>query len=282
LATKASVDRLHERQDNRERRDEQQAVLDWLTLIDYASQQNDFINRRQPGTGQWLLDSVLFQEWVKRSKQTLFCPGIPGAGKTMITSIVVGDLYKRFRNDATVGIAYIYCNFKRKHEQTLEDLILNLLKQLAQSQSSLPNSVKGLYEHHQQKRTRPSFDEICKALHSVAAVCSSVFIAVDALDECQISGGYRTRFLSEILSLQAKYGANIFTTSRINDEIAKVFTGAASLKIHARDDDVGAYLSERMLLQQSVYSIVLIRRIRRKLRLAVRIRYGELSIRTVR
>jgi hypothetical protein len=32
----------------------------------------------------------------------------------------------------------------------------------------------------------------------------------------------------------------------------------------------------------SEYSIVLIRRIRRKLRLAVRIRYGELSIRTVR
>lgn len=164
---------------------------------------------------------------------------------------MVGDLCKRFRNDTTVGIAYIYCSFKRKHEQTLEDLLLNLLKQLAQSQSSLPNSVRGLYECHQQKKTRPLFEEVCKALRSVAAMCSSVFIVVDALDECQTSVGCRTRFLEEIFSLQAKYGANIFATSRINDEIAKIFIGASSLNIYATNDDVRAYLDERMLLQQS-------------------------------
>lgn len=226
-------------------------MLKWLTPVDYALQHNDYIRRRQPGTGQWLLDSVEYQSWLNTSKQTLFCPGIPGAGKTIMTSIVIGDLCKKFHNDTTVGIAYIYCNFKRKHEQTLEDLLLNLLKQLAQSQSSLPHIVKGLYDRHQQKRTRPLFDEICEALHSAVAMYSSVFIVVDALDECQTSDDCRTRFLSEIFRLQAQHGANIFATSRINDEIAKVFIGATSLKICARDDDVGAYLNERILLQKS-------------------------------
>jgi len=36
---------------------EYEAILQWLTRIDYASQQSDFIGRRQGGTGLWLLNS---------------------------------------------------------------------------------------------------------------------------------------------------------------------------------------------------------------------------------
>jgi len=51
------VGRLHARQDNRERLEEHQAILDWLTPVDYAPQQSGFIARQQEGTGQWLLES---------------------------------------------------------------------------------------------------------------------------------------------------------------------------------------------------------------------------------
>jgi hypothetical protein len=44
-----------------------------------------------------------------------------------------------------------------------EDLLASLLKQLTQEQSSLPDSVKALYDQHRDKRTRPSFDEISRA-----------------------------------------------------------------------------------------------------------------------
>ena len=36
-------------------------ILDWLTPIDYGLKQSDLINRRQKGTGQWLLDSGKFK-----------------------------------------------------------------------------------------------------------------------------------------------------------------------------------------------------------------------------
>src|SRR5579862_1194027 len=105
-------------------------ILNWLTPIDYGPQHSDFFRRRQPGTGQWLLDSVKYQDWLKTKKQTLFCPGIPGAGKTILTSTVVNDLYNRFYNDTAVGIAYIYCNFRSKEKQKINDLLASLLKQL--------------------------------------------------------------------------------------------------------------------------------------------------------
>jgi hypothetical protein len=99
--------------DNREASDEQRTILNWLTPIDYAVQHADFINRQQAGTGQWLLDSAEFKAWVDSEKQTLFCPGIPGAGKTILTSIVVDNLSTHFEEDESVGITYIYCNFRR-------------------------------------------------------------------------------------------------------------------------------------------------------------------------
>jgi hypothetical protein len=98
--------------------------------LTYAPQQSDFISWRQEGTGQWLLNSDEFQAWINQRGQTLFCPGIPGAGKTILTSIVIDGLNTRFQSNTNVGIAYIYYNFRQQDEQKSEDLLAILLKQL--------------------------------------------------------------------------------------------------------------------------------------------------------
>ena len=231
----------------RERHDqERENVLKWLTPINYVTQQSDYIGRRQPGTGQWLLVSVEYQAWLNTPKQTLFCPGIPGAGKTILTAIVIDDLYTRFQCNASIGIAYLYCDFRRQHEQKTEDLLVNLLKQLALKQASMPDGVQALYDQYRNRPKRPSLDEISKALHSVSSLYSNVFIIVDALDECQVSDGCPTRLLSEIFKLQARERANIFSTSRFIPEILETFKESMSLEIRARDEDVQIYLAGHM------------------------------------
>jgi Cdc6-like AAA superfamily ATPase len=225
-------------------RKEDLEILNWLTPIDYATQQSDYIRRQQPGTGQWLLESAEYQAWLNESKQTLFCPGIPGAGKTILTSVVVDNLLVRFQDIATVRIAYLYC--AARNEQNIDDLLANLLKQLAQGQSPLPNSVKKLYDRHQGQRMRPSLDEISRALHSVAEKYSRVFIIVDALDECRISDVRWKKFLDKIFSLQAKTRASLFATSRFIPEIAEKFSGSTSLEIRANSHDVRRYLEGHM------------------------------------
>ncbi|KAI3337266.1 hypothetical protein HD806DRAFT_518169 [Xylariaceae sp. AK1471] len=234
-------DRLVERQNQQE----QQEILDWLTPINYSAQQSDFIRRRQAGTGQWLLDSPEYQHWVATKKGALFCPGIPGAGKTILTSIVVDNLLDLYRADNSVGICYIFLNFRRKDEQKLDDLMASLLKQLAHNRPALPSgSVKLLHDRHKKTRTRPSFDELCQALCSVISEYSRVFVVIDALDECQIADNCRSNFISELLNLSSGLEVNVFATSRGIPEITSRFIvgGAGVREIRASDHDIVRYV----------------------------------------
>jgi hypothetical protein len=230
------------RHQNRDAAELRKEIFDWITPIHYASRQSDSINRRQAGTGQWLLDSTEFKTWVETEKQILFCPGIPGAGKTILTSIVVDDLTTRFGKNESVGIAYIYCNFRQHDEQKAEDLLASLLTQLAQGLPSLPDVVKSLYDKHKDKRTQLSFDEASRAIRTIAAIYSRVFIIIDALDECRTTAGCRSKFLSELFDLQAKCGANFFATSRFIPEITEKFQESVSLEIRASEQDVKRYV----------------------------------------
>jgi Cdc6-like AAA superfamily ATPase len=222
-------------------------ILNWLTPTDYGPQHSDLLKRRQPGTGQWLLDSKEFQTWLETSKQTLFCPGIPGAGKTIITSIVVEYLQTEFLNDSSVGVAYIYCSYQPQQEPKTEDLVSSLLKQLARKRPVVPPDVKHLHEHHRTNGTRPSFDEIIEALHSTIKLFNRVFFVIDALDEYHALNieGLR-RLLSGVLTLQHQTPLNLLATSRFVAEITSQFEGCLLKEIQAQDDDVLSYINGRI------------------------------------
>lgn len=238
---KESVDRLvHVYHDQRNI-----AILDWLTPITYTTQQSDYLRRRQQGTGEWLLNSDQFQTWVKNENQMLFCPGMPGAGKTVLTSVVVDHLHSRFKDDSNTGITYFFFNYKRQEEQTTDALLASVLRQLIASQSSLPDVVHKLYKQHNTpaRQTRPSTEELIRVLKSLTVIYSRTFIVIDALDECKVSNDTRLRVLSCIFQLRSDTGANFFITSRFNTEISSAFSNITTLEIRANDEDVRRYLS---------------------------------------
>jgi Cdc6-like AAA superfamily ATPase len=220
--------------------------LDWITLANYSLLQSDNIGRRQPGTGQWLLNSPQFRSWRDDRNKTLFCPGIPGAGKTILTSIVIDSLETLYLDDKTIGIAYVYCNFRRQDEQTAKELLASLLKQLLQHLPALPDNIELLHNKHKDKQSRPSLAEISTTLSSITTLFSKVFILIDALDECRTSDGSRTKFLEEVFEMQAKSEIKIFATSRPIPDIMGLFEESTSLEISATDEDVRMFLHSRM------------------------------------
>ncbi|KAH8710036.1 ankyrin repeat domain-containing protein [Phaeosphaeriaceae sp. PMI808] len=160
----------------------QRILLEWISSSDYPAQQSDIIKRRQEGTGQWFLDAPEVARWLSEAKTTLFCPGIPGAGKTMVAAIAIDHLLDSAQNSA-YGVAYVYCNYKSQADQDTASILAAILKQLGQGRPSALGPVERLHHKHASRGTRLSLDDAFSALRDVVAQYPYVFIVVDALDE---------------------------------------------------------------------------------------------------
>lgn len=203
-------------------------------LDENSSRQSYVFRKWQQDTGQWLLDSAEFHKWFDTKGGTLLCPGIPGAGKTVMTSLVVSQL-SRFQS-RDVGIAYFYCRHSANYKH--EYILMTLLRQLARCQDYLPRSVKDLHDRFNFAKVQPSRDEISKIFQSFAAQFSRIYIIVDGLDECETV----IEFMEDLFALRAKVEINLFVTSRFIPEIISKFQGSLVLEIRARHGDVRRYL----------------------------------------
>lgn len=56
--------------------EKRQAVISWLSPLNFSTKHNDVFNRRQNGTGRWLLEAEEFRSWLSGDKRTLWCPGL--------------------------------------------------------------------------------------------------------------------------------------------------------------------------------------------------------------
>ncbi|KAH0556570.1 hypothetical protein GP486_005573 [Trichoglossum hirsutum] len=214
-------------------------ILDWLTKADYGAMHADSLKKWQPGTGKWFLQHQLFAAWRNGDIRTLFCPGIPGAGKTTIASAVI-EYVRPAQHDKESGVAFLYCNYGRKNEQTTEALLAILLRQLAEYHPSIPNSVKLLHASHMREKTRPSLQNLYDTLCDVAKSYKRLFLVVDALDECL--DDTRRAVLLQLRNLQKTTGFLLMVTSRYLDTLEQEFKGDAQIKIQADAGDVDSYL----------------------------------------
>ncbi|RTE84351.1 hypothetical protein BHE90_001156 [Fusarium euwallaceae] len=232
-----------------QRTEEEENLLRWLSPIDHVKTQIDKARCRNPETKscQWLFESPEFKQFLDENNKNLFCPGIPGAGKTVLASVVVGRLLKLRKGDEgneheKVGVAFVYFDFKQQSE--LVHFLGSILRQLAADHSSAIESIRKLHkECKNESRTLSTF-EVRELLHSMAASFSKLYLVVDALDEGQqhVSDG----LLSEIFDLQRKCGINIFATSRHIPAIEARFKGASILEVRACDEDIRHYVDNNM------------------------------------
>jgi Cdc6-like AAA superfamily ATPase len=217
--------------------------MEWLSPTDFPAQQQDIIRRRQEGTGQWFLDSPKFKAWLQGSDKTLFCPGIPGAGKTMMAAIAIDHLCRTTPCD-DIGVAYLFCSYKAQTNQSVSSLLAALLKQLVQNRPDVAAPVTHIY--HVKSGNKPSLDDIFGALQSVCSNHATVYIVVDALDECADNDGARSRLIDRLRELQARTDVRLLVTSRRIPEISQKFQSNPMLEVLASEEDVRCFVAGQM------------------------------------
>ncbi|ENH63846.1 hypothetical protein FOC1_g10007986, partial [Fusarium oxysporum f. sp. cubense race 1] len=194
--------------------------------------QFDERSKKAPGTCQWFLDSPEYQSWTQEKDQVLFCPGIAGAGKTVLASAIIENLHSRFQNDSSTAIAHIYCRYNRLDRQNFNELQTSVLRQLCERLSPLPEHIMKIYSQYKRRRVELPPERILSGLESVSGLFSKVFMVVDAIDEWRAAEHADLYSLpGELLFLQRKLVINLLVTSRPLPLIANRFSSYPSLTL---------------------------------------------------
>lgn len=120
----------------------------------------------------------------------------------------------------------------------MDNLLASLLKQLAQEHDSIPDALLKIYEHHRERNTPPSVDEVFEALSSVIEAYKEVFFIVDALDECPEE--VRWGLVEKLQSFQPK--VRLMITSRYLDSIAEELADFGQFEIKANKADIELFI----------------------------------------
>ncbi|KAJ5153860.1 uncharacterized protein N7500_009299 [Penicillium coprophilum] len=111
------------------------AVLKWLSTTPYYQHHQLHSETRLSGSAQWLLDHPRFKEWKGSSSSSLFLlHGIPGSGKTHLTSAVIESfLNESSLNPLSAPVAYFYCGDSRLGPSWADpdEIMLSLVRQFA-------------------------------------------------------------------------------------------------------------------------------------------------------
>ncbi|KAJ7114765.1 hypothetical protein C8R44DRAFT_675918 [Mycena epipterygia] len=219
---------------------ERERIIEWMSSINSFKRQADIFSAWQPGTGDWLLGNPQFKHWEASSGKILWCRGMPGAGKTVLASLVVNHLVTQSHNK-NVGVACVYLNHKETESQTVQNILGALWRQLIFGKS-IPPAVQTLYKDHSERRTRPSLDQFHEMLSSLMAQYSKVYLIVDALDECLED---ERNDLLEALAMLVP-AVNLVLTSRPHINLDPFLGDIQILEVRATEGDIGHYVEKQI------------------------------------
>ena len=220
-------------------------ALRWLSPVDPDLKLKAFRRERQGGTGKWLFDLPEMSDWLDNSKEALWIYGIPGAGKTILSTLVVDEVLSRKRSNS-VGTAYFYIRHDDTESHQPCNVLGSLISQLARQS---PTALRIVMEKHTQALTNgPSAtalddDDLDQLFYQILQKFECVYIMIDGLDECgPVFDSCRKRLIRTVSELHRIEEKSIRTLvfSRDEYDIRKQLsgTGFRAVSISATSADL--------------------------------------------
>lgn len=198
--------------------DKRDKIHTWLSPSDPSTNLYKARVQHYQGTGQWFLESHEFSKWKKERSSFLWLNGIPGCGKTVLSSSVIGNL------EETVGssnlLYFFFFNFNDVKKQSTADALRSLLAQLHNHQKE-PPELDALFSSCQNGLRQPESASLLKSLQASPQQVGEVWIVIDALDEChERNDGLTGDLLSWIQGLRdVSLNVHLLVTSRPEQDI---------------------------------------------------------------
>jgi hypothetical protein len=217
-------------------------IIKSLAPFDFGAKYTDILSRRQVGTGTWFLEHATFQSWKCELGACLWCPGIPGAGKTTMMAIAIDHLCEQVQQDLGSVVIYAFCDYRERTSQTVTSMLMSFWRQLVRKRvltSSECNSLESAYQGRDFHITTEEASELLKV-----EICryKHVYLLLDALDEFELE--QRANLIDALRRLANN--VTLLITSRYLEDDLLGHSGPNTLEITAVEADISRYISGRL------------------------------------
>ncbi|KAJ5056268.1 hypothetical protein J3E72DRAFT_388715 [Bipolaris maydis] len=222
----------------------------WLSAPDPSVNYQKALKLRQHNTGRWLLDGERYETWKIETASCIWLYGIPGCGKTLLSSTILEDVFRYCDEHPGYAVAYFYFDFNDIQKQNAERMLRSLVVQLLQKSVDIPSSLDALFSSHDNGKRPPALDSLLKVARDLIEHFPQVYIVLDALDECN-----QWSELMEMLETIASWeipNLHLIMTSRAEPDIKSTLTSfvdpqnSICLQSNIVDRDIQLYIRQRL------------------------------------
>ncbi|KAF3939660.1 hypothetical protein ABW19_dt0204878 [Dactylella cylindrospora] len=236
----------------------QKEVLDWFTQY-HSNKQEDMEQIRCPCTSIWFKDCEEYKDWLNTPNASLWFDGIPGAGKSVLTSAIIQEELRVLEvGNTDTALAYFYVEYSQPESQKFHTMAGSLLRQLVQRNRECFRFLESFRRKHQRDFCYCSPEEIHQLFADVCKEFSTVMLVIDGLDECDPKLTTERRRILDFVAYfgERKIGSiKIMATSRCIPDIAAKLGSFLHIRIVARSTDIVLYtaaeLGKRMRAEES-------------------------------
>ncbi|KAL5330616.1 hypothetical protein ACEPPN_000135 [Leptodophora sp. 'Broadleaf-Isolate-01'] len=177
--------RLHHERQQAEERSKYLQVLEWFSAARSTQEDHEEFRRaRSQGTGDWILKEEKVRNWLEvdvPESSILWINGIPGAGKTILASIIIDST---LTNDSK-NTAFFYCKENDSEKNSCISIYRGLLSQMLNNHRDLiPYCHDRMVSTGEINLTTVTQAEsLLKVLFEKA---DNTRVVIDGLDECDV------------------------------------------------------------------------------------------------
>jgi hypothetical protein len=168
------------------------------------------------------------------------------------SSSVVDELMGTDGED--IGVAYMYCDYADRDNQTAENIIASLVKQLSLQKPSTLDHIQKLYEQCDRGKARPGVTKLTETLRNLCTVYRRIYVVIDALDECDDES--RELLLAQLEKADHSI-VRIFLTSRPHlIEMQRKFGEFPQVEIMAKDSDIREFIQNSIREKANLLELI--------------------------
>ncbi|TFK19389.1 hypothetical protein FA15DRAFT_176700 [Coprinopsis marcescibilis] len=225
-------------------KDDAQRISSWLSTMDIAAIRTKISTRvsasRIKRTGDRVVRTDGFQEWIKQRGRTLCVTGPSGAGHTVLATAVINYLQHLAKNFNNVSVAYVYCN--HSGPSSITEILLSFIKQqLDERPENLLPTVLPLYVLHQQNDTVPSFLELVQVLKQISQTSPTNFYVLDGVPD------HDSDAFTNLINALTSLNVNSFLlpqTDRLVPQLHHLVPALLSIEATIEEGDINIMLKE--------------------------------------